>query len=179
MSTVILGFDGAEDDELELLSLDDEGVVELLAFEDDEELELFLDDDVEDLEVFCDTVFFEFGRTLLLTYTVDKIRIIIAIIKYVIELFLLTLFFLIDEIIRSIRFNTISNSETTKRDNIVASNITPLSYNKLNEIGNETIEANMFILLTNEILTNEIFLASDFLTGLLSLLPSTFIVISP
>ena len=124
--------------------------------------------------MFCDTVFFEFGLKLLLTYTVDKIRIIIAIIKYVIELFLLTLFFLIDEIIRSIRFNTISNSETTKRDSIVASNITPLSYNKLNEIGNKTIEENMFILLTNEI-----FLASDFLTGLLSLLPSTFIAISP
>ena len=46
MSTVTLGFDGTEDDVLELLSLDDEGVVELLAFEEDEEVELlFLDDD--------------------------------------------------------------------------------------------------------------------------------------
>ena len=64
MSTVILGFDGTEEDELGLLSLDEEGVVELLAFEDDEELELFLDDDVEDLEVLCDVVFFGFEGVL-------------------------------------------------------------------------------------------------------------------
>ena len=57
MSTVILGFDGTEEDELGLLSLDEEGVVELLAFEDDEELELFLDDDVEDLEVLYVVIF--------------------------------------------------------------------------------------------------------------------------
>ena len=47
MSTVILGFDGAEDEELGLLSLDDEGLVELLAFEEDKEVELlFLDDEI-------------------------------------------------------------------------------------------------------------------------------------
>ena len=109
MSTVTLGFDGTEDDELGLLSLDDEGVVELLV--------------VEELELFCDVVFLE---TVVCVFSVnfstkpnainDKITHIRAIIKHLKEMSLFTLLFLIDEIIRNTRFNKhiIVDSSTTR-----------------------------------------------------------------